>query len=190
MPACIKQWHGRLHPALGIMPMERTKKLLDLPINALMWVAVLAGVAMMLHVSADVAARTIFNIPFGGTNEIVSAYYMVAVAYLPWIWIARNDGHIKVDLFTRMMPSGIRRTSETIARIGTIVYIGLFTWQTFIEAFVKYGEGEVWETAFGFVPVWPSRFILPVAGLLMCLYIIIDLVSPQKPATQPAAHGN
>jgi TRAP-type C4-dicarboxylate transport system permease small subunit len=167
------------------MGMERFKKWLEYPINALLWIAVIAGVAMMLHVSADVTARTVFNYPFGGTNEIVSAFYMVAVAYLPWIWIARNDGHIKVDLFTRMMPPRMQRFFDILARLGTIVYVGVFTWQTLVEAFVKYEEGEVWETAYGFVAVWPSRFILPAAGLLMTIYIVLDMISPNKPDTDP-----
>jgi TRAP-type C4-dicarboxylate transport system permease small subunit len=67
----------------GITRMESVRKPLEFMINALLWIAVLAGVAMMVHVSADVAARTVFNIPFGGTNEIVSVFYMLAVAYLP-----------------------------------------------------------------------------------------------------------
>ena len=160
--------------------MESIKKWLEYPINALLWIAILAGIAMMLHVSADVAARTVFNSPFGGTNEIVSAFYMVAIAYLPWIWISRNEGHITVDLFTQMMPPRTRRVFDIIARLGTIVYVGVFTWQTLVEAFVKYYEGEVWETSYGFVPVWPSRFILPAAGLLMTVYIILDMFSPHK----------
>lgn len=156
--------------------MDKLKKWLEMPINGLLWIAILAGLAMMLHVSTDVAMRTA-KYPLGGTNEIVSAFYMVAIAYLPWIWIARNEGHIKVDLFTRMMPAPVARVFDVIAKLGTLIYIGVFSWQTGVEAFVKYEEGEVWETAFGFIPVWPSRFILPVAGTLMTVYVLIDLVS-------------
>lgn len=167
--------------------MDSLKKWLEYPINALLWIAILAGVAMMMHVSVDVGARFFLNITFGGTNEIVSAFYMVAIAYLPWIWISRNEGHITVDLFTQMMPEGTRRVFDVIAKLGTTIYVGVFTWQTGIEAFVKYAEGEVWETSFGFVPVWPSRFILPVAGFLMTVYVILDLLSGKKPPVHPTA---
>lgn len=167
--------------------MEAFKKWLEYPINGLLWVAIAAGIAMMVHVSVDVSARFFLNITFGGTNEIVSAFYMVAIAYLPWIWISRNEGHITVDLFTQMMPDGMRRFFDVIARIGTIIYVGVFTWQTGIESFVKYSEGEVWETSFGFVAVWPSRFILPVAGFLMAVYVLLDLISPGKKPAHPVA---
>jgi len=63
---------------------------------------------MMLHVTIDVAGRTIFNHPFEGTTEIVSAYYMVVAAYLPWAWVTRHNGHLNVDLFTlRMRPRAV-----------------------------------------------------------------------------------
>ncbi|MGE3644795.1 MAG: TRAP transporter small permease [Beijerinckiaceae bacterium] len=166
--------------------MNSLKKWLEFPINALLWIAIFAGIAMMIHVSVDVGARFFLNITFGGTNEIVSAFYMVAIAYLPWIWICRNEGHITVDLFTQMMPGGMRRFFDIVARIGTIVYVGVFTWQTGVEAFVKYSEGEVWETSYGFVPVWPSRFILPVAGFLMAVYVLLDLLSP---SSEPRKHA-
>jgi hypothetical protein len=56
----------------------------------------------------------------------------------------------------------------------------VFTWQTLVEAFVKHSEGEVWETAFGYIPVWPSRFILPAAGFLMTIYIVLDMFLPSN----------
>ena len=45
---------------------------------------------MMLHVSADVTGRYLLRRPIDGTTEIVSAYYMVIVAYLPWAYLAQE----------------------------------------------------------------------------------------------------
>jgi TRAP-type C4-dicarboxylate transport system permease small subunit len=81
--------------------MSRALRLIDAPASLLVWLALLAGSLMMLHVTLDVVARSLFNTPIAGTNEVVSAYYMVAAAFLPWAWIARSDGHIRVELFTR-----------------------------------------------------------------------------------------
>ena len=69
--------------------MQRLLQWLEYPIHALLWLGMLAAVFMMFHVSADVVGRTVFNHPLEGTTEMVSAYYMVAVSYLPWAWIAR-----------------------------------------------------------------------------------------------------
>ena len=77
--------------------MERMLNWLEAPIRLMLWASLLAGFLMMMHVTVDAAGRTLFNHPFAGTTEIVSAYYMVAVAYLPWAWIARNDQHIVAE---------------------------------------------------------------------------------------------
>src|SRR5690606_21040729 len=74
---------------------------LDVPIRLLLWVGILAGAAMMLHVCADVTGRYFFNHPLVGTTEIVSGWYMVAVAFLPWAYLARTDNHIVAELFLR-----------------------------------------------------------------------------------------
>src|ERR1043165_5059975 len=63
--------------------MNRLLALLDIPIRLCLWAAIGAGVLMMIHVTADVAMRTLFNSPIEGTTEVVAAYSMVIVAYLP-----------------------------------------------------------------------------------------------------------
>jgi len=69
--------------------MDRILTWLEWPIHFLMWVGLLAGFLMMTHVSLDVAGRAFWQ-PLTGTTEIVSGYYMIAVAYLPWALIARK----------------------------------------------------------------------------------------------------
>ena len=75
---------------------------IEYPINALMWLGLIAGFLMMVHVSVDVTGRTVFNRPFSGTTEIVAGWYMVAVCYLPWAWITRTDNHIVAGVFERI----------------------------------------------------------------------------------------
>jgi TRAP-type C4-dicarboxylate transport system permease small subunit len=163
--------------------MDRVLQWLELPIRALLWLGLLAGFLMMLHVGVDVAGRTVFNHPFAGTTEIVSAYYMVAAAYLPWAWIARNDNHIRVDLFARLMPRAMQTALGPIANVLTIIYVSLFTWQTFVRAVQQTEAGEVWQAGSAYVPVWPSRWMLPIAGGLMVLYLVLRLA---RDASRPA----
>lgn len=156
--------------------MDRLLKWLEIPIHALLWIALLAGLLMMLHISIDVAGRTVFNHPLSGTTEIVSAYYMVAAAYLPWAWIARNNNHIQVELFTRLLPAKVNALLEPAVQFLTIAYVSLFTWETFIRAEHQTDAGEVWQAGTIFIPVWPSRWLLPLAGGLMVLYMLVRLV--------------
>ena len=156
---------------------DRLLKRIEAPIRLMLWLALVAGFLMMLHVTIDVTGRTVFNRPFAGTTEIVSAYYMVAAAYLPWAWIARSDGHIMVELFTRAAPQKFNEWLDILVKIVTIAYVSLFTWQTCLRAIEQTRAGEVWEAAGRFIPVWPSRWMLPIAGGLMVVYLILRVVS-------------
>jgi len=156
---------------------DRLLKRIEAPIQFMLWLAMVAGFLMMMHVTVDVAGRTVFNRPFSGTTEIVSAYYMVAAALLPWAWLSRNNDHIMVELFTQAAPKRFNEWLDILVKIVTIAYVSLFTWQTCLRAIEQTRAGEVWEAAGRFIPVWPSRWMLPIAGSLMVLYLILRVVS-------------
>ena len=117
-----------------------------------------------MHVTADVTGRTVFNRPLAGTTEIIAGWYMVAAAYLPWAYISRTDGHITVDMFTRFASPGFLAVLEILIKLLTILWVSVFTYQTFIRAVQQTRAGEVWEAAGGFILIWPSRWMLPVSG--------------------------
>ena len=154
---------------------DRWLKWIEYPIHALLWIALAAGLLMMLHISADVTGRTVFNHPLSGTTEIVSAYYMVATAYLPWAWIARNNGNIQVELFARLLPAKVNAVLDPVVEIVTVIYVSIFTWETFLRAMQQTRLGEMWQAGTSFIPVWPSRWLLPLSGGLMVLYMVLRL---------------
>jgi len=157
--------------------LERLLGWLERPIKWLVWVSMIAGTLLMIHVSIDVTGRTIFNQPLPGTTEIVSAYYMILVAYLPWAWIARQDNHLSADLFTRMLPPHVAFWNDLGIKIVTIVYTGVFVWQTWLRAAQQMKGGEVWQAGAGYIPIWPSRWVLPIAAALMCLYLVLRVAA-------------
>ena len=152
--------------------MDRLLKLLEVPSRMLLRLSLVAGFLMMLHVTVDVAARSFFNRPLAGTNEIVSAWYMVAAAFLPWAYLARSDGHIWVELFTRAAPARFNEWLDIVVKLLIVAYVAVFTWQTGVRAVEQVRAGEVWEVAGGYIAVWPSRCILPIAGALMILVLL------------------
>lgn len=156
---------------------DRLLKWIEWPIHVLLWLAMAAGVAMMLHVSADVTARTVFNHPLPGTTEIVSAYYMVAACYLPWAWVARTDSHIVVELFTQFAPRRFNAWLDVAVKFFVVAYLILFVWQTWVRAIEQYRLGEVVEAGALYVTVWPSRFLLPLAAALMALDLALRVVA-------------
>ena len=157
--------------------MDRLLKLLEVPNRVLLWLSLAAGFLMMLHVTVDVAARAFFNRPLAGTNEIVSAWYMVATAFLPWAYIAASDGHIRVELFTRAAPARFNEWLDIAVKLLVTAYVAVFTWQTALRAIEQVQAGEAWEVAGGFIAVWPSRCLLPVSGALMILTLLARVLA-------------
>ncbi len=157
--------------------MGRIDRWIDRAVGATVWISCIVGFAMMAHVTADVIARVVFDSPLGATTEIVSGYYMVVVAFLPLAWIARDDAHIVVELFTRGLSArALLRLTVSVTSF-TILYMSVFTWRTAVSAIDETAIREQFrESAIGFVPAWPSRWILPVAGFLMTAVLILRTV--------------
>ena len=169
--------------------MERLSRLLDYPIKGLFWLGLAAGLMMMIHVAADVIGRTIFNYPLPGTTETVAAYYMVAVAYLPWAWLARHDQHIAAEYFTRKASPATAFWLDLAGKAATALFVAAFTWQTLLRALRTTQAHESWQTAMGYLPVWPSRWLLPAAGSLMFAYLVLRIAADlarRKSGARPA----
>ena len=154
---------------------DKLLKWLEYPINLLLWLGLIAGVLMMVHVSVDVTGRTVFNRPFSGTTEIVAGWYMVACAYLPLAWITRTDNHIVAGVFERIGTPWFAYWLEIAVKIFMLVYVSVFTWQTYLRAVQQTQSGEVWEAAGGFIPIWPSRWTLPISTGLMAIYLVLRI---------------
>jgi TRAP-type C4-dicarboxylate transport system permease small subunit len=165
---------------------ERLLRWLEIPINLLLWIALLAGFLMMVHVGVDVTGRTFFNRPLQGTTEIVAGWYMVAICYLPWAWLTRNDNHIVAGVFERIGTAWFGYWMEVVVKVFMLVYVVVFGWQTTLRAIAQTRAGEVWEAAGGFIPVWPSRWTLPIAAGLMAIYLVLRIVRDAVRGYQPA----
>ena len=144
--------------------------------NLVMWIAMAAGALMMLHVVVDVTARWAFNSPLEGTAETVTYYYMVTVAFLPWMWLARNDGHIKVDFVVQMMPARIAFWLDLVVKTVLTVYMTVFMWQSWLNALKYTARNEVQQAGSFYLVVWPTRWLLPLAGGLMALWLALHII--------------
>lgn len=125
---------------------------------------------MMLHIVLDITLR-FFNVPLKATIEIVQAWYMVPVAFLPLAYVEKINGHISVELLSQHM--GKRTQELLVAGVSVLsaLYFGAFAWRTGLDAIGKYEVGEV---ALGDVAiiVWPTRFILPAGCGLIVLFLL------------------
>jgi len=168
--------------------LDRIDRVLEWWSRALLALAILAGLAMMIHVTVDVFARTVLNSPLRQTNQMVAAYYMIAVAFLPIALLGKHDDHISADVFTTMMKPWMRHFFSIFTTLLGMAYMTVFTWQSWISAGRRMGQGEVLEISGGYMIVWPGRWLLPIAGASLLLCLALRLARLLMPGGYDALH--
>ena len=132
----------------------------------------IAGIMVLLlvgHVTIDVAMRFIFNTPLNATILYVSAFYMVAIAFLPLAAVEQRDGHIAVELLVEKFPKKIQTFLAGIALLLTVIVTAAVAIRTGDEAFAKYLGGSFSIEAGGKIITWPTYLALPLGFGLMCI---------------------
>jgi TRAP-type transport system periplasmic protein len=66
---------------------------------------------------ADVATRNLCRRPIPATNEIVSRYYMVLIAFLPLAWVERRAAWSRWSCSTAMLSPRARRISDALVAL-------------------------------------------------------------------------
>lgn len=155
--------------------MKLVETLIEWLARIFMIIGGIALVLMMTQVFADVLGKNLFNAPVPITLEMASAYYMVAVVFLPLALVERNDGHINVELLYTALPRVGRRLLELIGNALGFAFFALLTWRTWLTAVRKYEVGEFLMGEYSVV-IWPSRFLVPLGAGLIALMLILKTI--------------
>lgn len=156
----------------------------------LSYVAGTGLVVMMLQITVDVVARTVFGRPLPQTIEFVSFYYMLAVVFLPMAAVEFAGHHVSVGLLSARLGKGGRRLLQLIGMSAGLAYFALMAYETGIAALESYEIGEYLMGAFA-LPTWPGRFFLPVgcgAYALVLLYRVIQVLGGKDIDAEHDAH--
>lgn len=137
---------------------------------AIMAISGLVLLSMMLLVSADVFAATVFGKPIQNVIEIVAFYMMVGIVFLPLGSTELRDEHIKTDIFTQTLPRRPWVVTQTLVGLVGFAMLSALTYVSFEKAVQATNRGEMMMGT-TMIEIWPSRWIL-VAGFaffLICL---------------------
>ena len=157
--------------------MQKTDKLLRVMIAVYGAVGAAAIFLMMLHITADVIGKFIFNRPLPGTTPIVSQYYMVVAAFLPLAIVERLTGHISVEVLFTAFPRRLRAVLTLCATaLGSVVFAAM-TWTSWNEALKKYAMGSFSYEQGVKILIWPTHFIVPAGTALITLVLLWRLAA-------------
>lgn len=132
----------------------------------------IAGVIVLMlvaHVSLDVVMRFFFETPLNATILYVSAFYMVAIAFLPLAAVEQRDGHIAVELLVEKFPTKIQTFISGAALLLTVIVTAAVAIRTGDEALAKCVGGSFSIEAGGKIITWPTYLALPIGFGLMCI---------------------
>ena len=155
--------------------LDVTERLLGAGALILLIIGGAAIIVMMGHVMIEVLLRTFFNVSIPGTEELVSAYYMIAVVFLPLGYVQRERGHVIVELFTLWLSSRATAWLDGIVCLVCGAALSVFTYAAFDRAIAMTARGEIW---IGMVDVlvWPSRWLMAIGLAVMTLILFAQSV--------------
>jgi TRAP-type C4-dicarboxylate transport system permease small subunit len=162
--------------------LDQFDRVLNLWSRALLALAIIAGFLMMVHVTVDIFFRTALNSPLPGTNQTVAAYYMIMATFLPLAILGRNDAHISAEIFTERLSRAARRRLDVATTALGLLYMAVFTWQSWVSAGRQTARQEVVEIPNGFLVTWPSRWLLPIAGASLFLCLLMRVIRDLRKA--------
>ena len=142
----------------------------------------LGVLALLVHVFVDVVTRNLVGRPIPATNEIVSHYYMVLIAFLPLAWVERGRAMVSVELLDIVLSDTLKRLSDVlVALLATAIYAAL-AWVTWKTALSNWRIGAFVDVLGYRVPIWPTYFLPPVGFFLAGLVTLLRAVTSLRPA--------
>ena len=146
-------------------------------------IGALCVVLMVLHVTADVLGRYLFNTPLPGTIVIVANYYMVLLVFLSIGIAEEKRAHISVEFLTDLMPARAQPAISAFGTLVTIPVIAVLMIGGYDEAMKKTRTGTTMEQGSAMIEIWQSYWAIPVGAGLMAIVAIYRLLTTLFGAT-------
>jgi len=131
-------------------------------------------ILVTLAVLYEVVARTVFNLPTLWGNEIT--IYLSAMAYLvAGGYALLHRRHVRIDIFYQMLSPRTQARLDAFTFLFFLAYMLTLVWIGGGSAWNAFQIGETTSTPWNPV-IWPVKLSIPVAGLLLLLQGIANLI--------------
>ena len=141
------------------------------------WLGVAWGYSILLVTLAviyEVVARTLLDRPTTWSNETV--IYVSAVAYLlAGAYAHLHQRHVRIDLIYERLSPKLRVRLDLFTFVFFVVYVGILVWVGSRMAWDSINQGETTGTPWNPL-IWPVKLAIPIAGLLLLLQGIANLL--------------
>ncbi len=153
--------------------MELLKKLDKALFNAVQICLGIAMIALTSIVVLQVLARYVFHISLGGIEEL-PVYLMMTSVWLAAIFVAKDDGHVKIELLDMFV-----KNKRVLGIINTVlcglsgVVLAFFAYLSLTYMFKLQRYGDV--TAGLAIPIWVLEMFMVISCAMMAMYYIVNV---------------
>jgi len=135
-------------------------------------------IPMMLITSGEVVGRAVWSRPIPGSMELSS--YMLAVFILLGVaYTHQVRGHVRVSMLVSRLPERVALALDVMTTLLSLFIIGIMAWQGWVVGMEERTVSDMLR-----VPQLPFRLLVSVAGVFLCLELLIDLVDTLKKLTR------
>ncbi len=137
---------------------------------------------LMLFVVCEVIGRYVFNRPIPGAIDWIEVY-MAIFAFLPAAYAQRLGVHVRMELVVAKMRGRLLWAVECFAVCIGVVYCLIIidkSWEHFLRSVI---EGD--STIDVQLQTWPGKLVVPIALVLLCIRLIIQVWGYGRLALDP-----
>ncbi len=126
-------------------------------------------IPMMLLTAGDIIGRAVWARPIPGAVELSS--YMLAVFILLGVaYTHQVKGHVRVSMLVSRLPERWGLLLDAMTILLSLFIISILAWQGWVVGIEERTVSDMLR-----IPQWPFRLLVSVAGVLLCLELLIDL---------------
>jgi TRAP-type C4-dicarboxylate transport system permease small subunit len=138
--------------------------------NVLLAICGVIFMGMIFLGTVDVFGRYLFNSPVQGSLELMQVI-MGAIVMLGWAYTQKEDGHVKVELITNLLPIRARYVLKLIMTILALFLFATIAYKSWGIAFANFDRRFL---VIDF-PSGPFYFLVPVGAFFLCLEFIVSI---------------
>jgi len=162
--------------------MDRGIRYID---NALLVICGVVFMGMIFLGTADVIGRYAFDSPIQGSQELMQVM-MGAIVMLGWAYTQKEDGHVKVELFTNMLSQRVRNVLSLIMSVLALILFATIAYKSWGIALANFDRRFL---VIDF-PSGPFYFLVPVGAFFLCLEFIVSIFYISAGIRSGKKHGN
>ncbi len=126
-------------------------------------------IPMMLLTTVDVIGRAVWMRPIPGAVEL-SSYMLNVFILLGVAYTHQAKGHVRVSMLISRLPEQAETILDIIATLLSLFILAILAWQGWVVGIEEVSVSDMLR-----IPQMPFRLLVSLAGLFLCLELLIDL---------------